>query len=64
MIQCTLTLCTDTVTHTHTPTPTHTWLCKGPDGGHDVETVTLSGDDQVQLLEGLGVDDEGVAPGR
>lgn len=41
-----------------------TRLCKHLDGCHDVKTVTLPWDNEVQLLEDLGFYGEGVAPGR
>lgn len=41
-----------------------TWLSKGGYGVHHVDTVCLSGNDQTESLECLGVDNEGVAPGR
>ena len=41
-----------------------TWLGEYLDGVQDVHTVTLSGNDQAQLLECLCLNQKGVALGR
>ncbi len=40
-----------------------TWLREYFNGVHDIHTVTLSWDDQPQVLERFGIDNEGIAPG-
>ncbi len=42
---------------------TVTWLSKHLYGIHDVHTVALSRDDEVELAKGLGLDDQRVALG-
>jgi len=53
------------INHTHTNHACHslTRLRELLDGGHDVQTVPLPGDDEVQLLEGLALQHQRVALG-
>ena len=51
-------------TDTQTVTQHNTRLAKHFDGCYDIQAVALPRDDDVQLLEGLGGDENGVALGR